>query len=275
MAHISDVATLANGVKMPWIGLGVYKSKEGTEVINAVTSALRSGYRHIDTAAAYGNEEGVGQAIRESGISRDSIFVTTKVWNSRQGFDSTLAAFDESMEKLALDAVDLYLVHWPVKGKYKETWKALERIYKEGRAKAIGVSNFQVHHLKDLMESAEVLPIVNQVELHPLLAQVELRSFCKDKGIQIEAWSPLMQGNQLDHPVLQEIAGKYGKSAAQVIIRWDLQHGIVTIPKPVNTGRIQENADVFDFELTAEDMERIDGMNQNRRFGSDPDNFNF
>ena len=275
MKHMADGVTLANGVTMPWIGLGVFKTKEGDEVIGAVESALQTGYRHIDTAAAYGNEQGVGEAIKRSGIAREEIFVTTKVWNSRQGYDTTLEAFNESLDKLGMEYVDLYLVHWPVKGKYKDTWRAVERIYKEGRAKAIGVSNFQIHHLEDLMADAEVVPMVNQVELHPLLNQKELRSYCQDKGIVVEAWSPLMQGNKLDDPLLVELSTKYGKTPAQIIIRWDLQHGLVTIPKSVNAGRIRENANVFDFELSAHDVERIDGMNQNRRFGSDPDNFNF
>lgn len=275
MNHIQSMVTLSNGRQMPWLGLGVYKMSEGQEVIASIEAAIRNGYRSIDTAALYQNEEGVGQAIKASGISREELFITTKVWNSDQGYDSTLKAFDASMSKLGLDYLDLYLIHWPVKGKYKETWKALEQLHKDGRVRSIGVSNFQIHHLEDLLANAEVRPVVNQVELHPLLSQVELREYCKSQGIQIEAWSPLAQGKLLDNEVLKAIGAKYGKSTAQVIIRWDLQHGIVTIPKSSNPERIVENANVFDFELTAEEMKQIDGLNQDQRVGPDPDNFDF
>ncbi|WP_019534443.1 aldo/keto reductase [Paenibacillus ginsengihumi] len=272
--HIADTTVLNNGVKMPWVGLGVWKTKEGDEVIQAVKHAIRAGYRSIDTAAVYGNETGVGTAIKESGVPREELFITTKVWNSDQGYDTTLRAFDESLRKLGLETIDLYLIHWPVKGKYKETWKALIQLQKEGRVKAIGVSNFQVHHLSDIIEDSGVVPAVNQVEFHPLLNQAELRAYCKEKGIQLEAWSPLMQGN-LDQPLLSELAAKYGKSPAQIVLRWDLQHGVVTIPKSINEQRIRDNADLFDFVLSDEDMAKIDGLNQNKRFGPDPDNFNF
>mgnify|MGYP001409883409 CR=1 FL=1 len=272
--NIGDTALLSNGVKMPWLGLGVWKVKDGDEVERAVKAAVKTGYRSIDTAAVYGNEEGVGRAIRDCGVPREELFITTKVWNTMQGYESTLQAFEESRRKLGLDYVDLYLVHWPVKGKYKSSSKALEKLYKDGVVRAIGVSNFHVHHLEDLMADCEIVPMVNQVEFHPLLSQVPLRKFCREKGIQFEAWSPLMQGN-LDHPTLAELARKYGKSPAQIVLRWDLQHGVVTIPKSVREERIRENANIFDFELSAEDMERIDRMNENRRFGSDPDNFNF
>ncbi|GIP40391.1 glyoxal reductase [Paenibacillus sp. J31TS4] len=271
---LTDTTVLHNGVRMPWLGLGVWRVPEGQEVESSVRAALAAGYRSIDTAAVYGNEEGVGRAIQQSGVKRDELFVTTKVWNSEQGFDSTLRAFEESRKKLGLDYIDLYLIHWPVKGKYKETWKALEKLYKEKQVRAIGVSNFHVHHLQDVMQDAEIVPMVDQVEFHPLLAQRELRTFCRHNNIQLEAWSPLMQGN-LDIPVLKEIGERYGKSPAQVVLRWDLQNGVVTIPKSVHEHRIKENADVFDFELTAEDMEKIDALNENKRYGSDPDNFNF
>jgi len=272
--HISDSTVLGNGVKMPWLGLGVWKSKEGDEVIQAVKAAIQAGYRSIDTAAVYGNEQGVGTALKESGISRDELFITTKVWNADQGYDSTLKAFDESRRKLGLEVIDLYLIHWPVKGKYKDTWRALEKLYTDGSVRAIGVSNFHVHHLEDVLAQSEIAPMVNQVEFHPLLSQPELRAFCKEKQIQLEAWSPLMQGN-LDIPLLTELGAKYGKSAAQIVLRWDLQHGVVTIPKSVTASRIQQNADVFDFELSPEDMAKLDALNENRRFGPDPDNFNF
>lgn len=272
--NISDSATLHNGVAMPWLGLGVWKSKEGSEVVEAVKMALSAGYRSIDTAAAYGNEVGVGQGIAASGVKRDELFVTTKVWNADQGYDTTLAAFDTSMDKLGLDVLDLYLIHWPTKGKYKETWKALEQLYKDGRVRAIGVCNFQTHHLEDLMQDAEIVPMVNQVEYHPLLTQKPLLSFCQQHNILLEAWSPLMQGN-LDLPELAKLAEKYGKTPAQIILRWDLQHGVITIPKSVRQHRIEENASIFDFELSEEDMNAIDALNENRRFGPDPDNFNF
>ncbi|MCL6627011.1 MAG: aldo/keto reductase, partial [Alicyclobacillus shizuokensis] len=232
------------------------------------------GYRHVDTAAVYGNETGVGKAIRESGVAREEVFVTTKVWNSDQGYDSTLRAFEESRKRLGFEYVDLYLIHWPVKGKYKDTWKALEKLYQDGVVRAIGVSNFQIHHLQDLMVDSQIVPMVNQVEYHPLLTQKELHAFCKQHNIQLEAWSPLMQGN-LNQPLLTDLAHKYGKTPAQIVLRWDLQNEVVTIPKSVHENRIVENASVFDFELSAEDMEKIDGLNQNHRFGADPDNFNF
>ncbi|QNU03554.1 aldo/keto reductase [Peribacillus butanolivorans] len=277
--NLQDTTTLHNGVKMPWFGLGVFKVEEGPELVNAVKVAIKHGYRSIDTAAIYGNEEGVGQGIREglkeAGISREDLFVTSKVWNADLGYESTIAAYETSLKKLGLEYLDLYLIHWPVEGKYKEAWKALETLYKEGKVKAIGVSNFQIHHLKDVIRDAEVKPMVNQVECHPRLTQKEVQAFCKEQGIQLEAWSPLMQGELLDNEVLQEIATKYGKSVAQVILRWDLQNGIVTIPKSTKEHRIVENSSVFDFELTEEDMNRISELNQNHRVGPDPDNFDF
>ncbi|GGJ73385.1 diketogulonate reductase-like aldo/keto reductase [Anoxybacillus voinovskiensis] len=276
MKTLQDGAVLHNGVKMPWVGLGVYKVQEGEEVVQAVKTALEIGYRHIDTAAFYQNEEGVGRAVKESGVPREELFITTKVWNSDQGYDTTLKAFEESLKKLDLAYIDLYLVHWPVKGKYKETYKALEKLYKDGLVRAIGVSNFQIHHLQDLMETCEIKPMVNQVEYHPRLTQKALHMFCKENGIQLEAWSPLMRGGELlNEPVLVEIGKKYGKTPAQVILRWDLQNEVVTIPKSVTPQRIKENADIFDFELTAEEMEAIDLLNQEKRIGPDPDNFNF
>ncbi|RVT57940.1 aldo/keto reductase [Niallia taxi] len=273
--NLQSTVKLNNGVEMPKFGLGVFKVQEGQEVIDSVKAAIKAGYISIDTAAVYKNEEGVGQGIKESGVDREKLFITTKVWNADQGYDSTLAAFETSIQKLGLDYIDLYLIHWPVSGKYKETWKALEKLYKDGKVKAIGVSNFHKHHLEDLLSEAEIVPTVNQIELHPLLSQEELRNFCKEKGIVVEAWSPLAQGKLLDNPVLTEIAAKYNKSTAQIILRWDLQNDIVTIPKSIKEHRIIENADIFDFELTAEDLEKINGLNKNERVGADPDNFNF
>lgn len=270
----TDGPTLNDGVKMPWLGLGVWKTKEGEEVIQSVKSAIAAGYRSIDTAAIYGNEEGVGQAIRESGVSRDELFITTKVWNDDQGYEKTLQAFETSRKKLGLDIVDLYLVHWPGKDKYLDTWKALIQLQKEGLVRSIGVSNFQIRHLQHIIEDTGVVPVVNQVELHPLLSQKELLGFARENQIVLEAWSPLMQGN-LDQPVLAQIAEKYGKTTAQVILRWDIQNGVIVIPKSVKEHRIRENAGIFDFELSAEDMAAIDGLNQNKRFGSNPDEFLF
>ncbi|MBS8262842.1 aldo/keto reductase [Mesobacillus boroniphilus] len=273
--NLQDTTTLHNGVKMPWFGLGVFKVQEGSEVVESVKAALRNGYKSIDTAAVYRNEEGVGQAIKEAGVPREELFITTKVWNSDQGYESTLQAFETSMEKLGLNYLDLYLIHWPVAGKYKETWKALEKLYKDGQVRAIGVSNFHVHHLKDLMADAEIKPMVNQVEYHPHLAQTELLEFCKAEGIQMEAWSPLKQGELLSEPTIAEIAEKHKKSPAQVILRWDLQNEVVTIPKSIKEHRIIENANIFDFELSADDMDRLNSLNKNERVGPDPDNFDF
>ncbi|MGY3750385.1 aldo/keto reductase [Vagococcus acidifermentans] len=273
--NLSSTIQLANGVAMPRLGLGVWKAEEGKEAAQAVQWAIETGYQLIDTAAVYKNEKSVGEGIRAAGVPREELFITTKVWNDEQGYDSTLAAMDASLARLGLDYVDLYLIHWPVAGKYKETWRAMEKIYKDGKAKAIGVSNFHAHHLEDIMADAEIMPMVNQVELHPHLTQEPLREFCAKHNIVVEAWSPLGQGQLLTNDVLTTIGNKYGKTAAQVILRWDVQHNIVTIPKSVNQGRIKENASIFDFELTEEEMQLIDGLNQNARFGSDPDNFDF
>lgn len=277
--NLQDTTTLHNGVKMPWFGLGVFRVEEGPELVNAVRTAIIEGYRSIDTAAIYGNEEGVGQGIREglkeAGITREELFVTSKVWNADLGYESTIAAYETSLKKLGLDYLDLYLIHWPVEGKYKDAWKALETLYNEGKVKAIGVSNFHVHHLQDLLKDAEVKPMVDQVEFHPRLTQKELRSFCQEQGIQLEAWSPLMAGQLLEDETLKEIADKYSKSIAQVILRWDLQNGVVTIPKSTKEQRIVENSSVFDFVLSNEDMEKIEDMNENHRVGPDPDNFDF
>ena len=275
MKNLQSTTTLHNGVEMPWLGLGVFKVEEGQELVHAVKTAIEFGYRSIDTAAIYGNEAGVGQGIREAKIAREDLFITSKVWNSELGYEETIAAYEESLMKLGLDYLDLYLIHWPVAGKYKEAWRALETLYKEGRIRAIGVSNFQIQHLEDLMKDAEIKPMVNQVEYHPRLTQKDLHAFCQQHAIQLEAWSPLMQGQLLDNAELQEIADKHGKSVAQVILRWDLQNGVITIPKSTKEHRIAENATVFDFELTAEDMDRITSMNENHRVGPDPDNFDF
>lgn len=277
--HLQSTTVLKNGVKMPWFGIGVFKVEEGPELIHAVKFAMKHGYRSIDTASIYGNEEGVGEGIRkglvEAGITREELFVTSKVWNADLGYEATLAAYEASLQRLGLDYLDLYLIHWPVEGKYKDAWRALETLYKDGKVKAIGVSNFQVHHLEDLMKDAEIKPMINQVEYHPYLTQKEVQSFCQKHGIQLEAWSPLMQGQLLDHPVITAIAQKYNKSSPHIILRWDLQNGVVTIPKSTKEHRIVENANIFDFELTTEDMTAIDELNRNHRVGPDPDHIDF
>lgn len=277
--NLQSKSTLNNGIEMPWFGLGVFKVEEGEELVEAIKSAVKHGYRSIDTAAIYGNESSVGQGIREAlaenHLTREELFITSKVWNADLGYESTLDAYKTSLDKLGLDYLDLYLIHWPVAGKYKEAWRALETLYKEGKVKAIGVSNFQMHHLEDLLKDAEIKPVVNQVEFHPLLTQKDLLNYTKEQNIQLEAWSPLMQGQLLDNEVLKSIADAHNKSIAQVILRWDIQHGVITIPKSTKEHRIIENASIFDFELTLEEMDQIDALNQNHRVGPDPDNFDF
>ena len=272
--NLQDTVMLNNGVAMPGLGLGVFKVGDGSPVVSAVKSALRAGYRSIDTAAVYGNEEGVGQAINESGIEREKLFVTSKVWNADQGYETTLQAYETSLKKLGLEYLDLYLIHWPVKGKYLDTWRAMTELYKQGKVRAIGVSNFQIHHLKDILDASDVVPAVNQIELHPLLNQKDIRDFCQLNNIVVEAWSPLMKGN-LDLPVLLDLAKKYQKSPAQIVLRWHIQHGVVVIPKSVHDHRIRENALVFDFSLSADEVTLIDTLHTGKRFGPDPDNFDF
>jgi diketogulonate reductase-like aldo/keto reductase len=272
---IKDCTTLNNGIKMPWLGFGVFKVPEGEEVENAIKSALETGYRHIDTAALYGNERGVGKAIRASGVPREEIFLTTKVWNDNQRKQRIIEAFEESLLRLGTEYVDLYLIHWPVKGYYQKTWKSMEEIYKSGRAKAIGVSNFLVHHLEDILHDCEIAPAVNQVEFHPFLLQPQLLRFCQSKNIQLEAWAPLMQGRFVILQEIKHLAIKYHKSAAQILLRWDLQHQVVTIPKSTHSQRITENANIFDFELAAEDMLKIDQLDKDERIGPDPDYVDF
>jgi len=275
ISDIKGTVTLNNGVEMPYLGLGVFKVNEGSDVINAIDYALDAGYRHIDTAALYANEQGVGKAIKDHTLHRDDIFVTSKVWNSDQGYENTLKAFDRTMQKLAFDYLDLYLVHWPVAGKYKDTWRALEKIYREGRVRAIGISNFLQHHIEDLMTTAEIKPAVNQVEFHPRLVQQNLLDYCLNNSIQFEAWSPFRMGEIFKVKELQAVADKYNITIAQLVIRWDLQKGVVTIPKSVRKERIITNADVFDFEISEKDMALIDALDRHDRIGSDPDNFNF
>lgn len=275
ISSINDCAILNNGVKMPWLGFGVFQIEDGPKVEQAVLSAFEVGYRSIDTATIYKNERSVGKAIRESGIPREDIFLTTKVWNSDQRAKRTMAAFEESLERLDTEYVDLYLVHWPVEGCYKETWQVMEEIYENGRAKAIGVSNFQIHHLEDILNDAQVVPAVNQIEFHPFLVQPDLLSFCQTNKIQVEAWSPLMQGQIVNDPTVKKLAEKYHKTPAQIALRWNLQHEVVTIPKSARPKRIGENAQIFDFELSQADIDLLDALDEGKRTGPDPNNFNF
>lgn len=268
---IEHKVKLHNGVEIPQLGIGVFKVEDGDTVIHTVKTALDLGYRSIDTAAIYKNEEGVGKAIKESAVSRESLFITTKVWNEEQGYDSTLRAFETSLKKLDLDYLDLYLIHWPGKDKYVETWKAFERLYDEGVVKAIGVSNFQEHHLDHLLASAKEKPTVNQIELHPRLSQEKLREYCQKKDIKIEAWSPIAKGRLINEPTLNYIAKKHDKTPVQVILRWHLQNGHIIIPKSIHPERIKENAEIFDFQLSLVEMDQIDRLNMNERLGSNPD----
>ena len=275
ISSIKECAKLNNGLKMPWLGFGVYKINDGLEVEQAVRSALEIGYRSIDTASIYGNERGVGKAIRESSIPREDIFLITKVWNDAQREKRTLDVFDESLERLETEYVDLYLIHWPVKNYYMETWQVMEKIYRSGRAKAIGISNFLIHHIEDILHDSEIVPTVNQVEFHPLLVQPELLQFCQSHKIQVQARNPLMQGQIVTDHTVQKLADKYQKTPAQIVLRWDLQHEVVTIPKSVHPNRIAENAQIFDFEISREDMLTLDALDEGKRIGSDPDNFDY
>ncbi|HVF85433.1 MAG TPA: aldo/keto reductase [Abditibacteriaceae bacterium] len=263
-----------NGVPIPQVGLGVWQAEEGAEVEGAVRAALQCGYRLIDTAAIYGNEVGVGKAIRDSGVSREEIFLTTKLWNAHHAYDAALRAFDESMDKLDCGYIDLYLIHWPLPmdGLFPQAWKAMEKLLHDGRVRSIGVSNFKPPHLDTLLQEAEIVPSVNQIELHPMLQQKETRDYCNSRGIAIESYSPLMRGGEaLEHPVISQIAAQHGKTAAQVILRWHVQSGFIVIPKSVKPDRIRENLALFDFQLSPEEMQNIAGLDVNGRIGADPD----
>ncbi|MGW8884958.1 aldo/keto reductase [Streptomyces sp. NPDC055749] len=274
MSQVPSI-TLNNGVEMPQLGFGVWQVPDD-EAEKAVATAIESGYRSIDTAAIYENETGTGKAVAASGVAREELFVTTKLWNSQQGYDKTLRAFDASLDKLGLDYVDLYLIHWPlpVKDAYVDTYKALEKIHADGRAKAIGVSNFLPAHLERLIAETSVVPVINQVELHPQLQQAELRAFHAKHDIATEAWSPLGQGKGLlEVPTVLAIARKHGRTPAQVVLRWHLQTGNVVIPKSVTPSRIVENLDVFGFELDADDLAAFAALDEGKRLGPDPAEF--
>lgn len=266
---------LNNNVKMPVLGLGVYKMTEEKQVETAIKAAVSAGYRLIDTASVYKNEDSVGHGIKALSLPREELFITTKVWNTAQRLGDISGAFSRSLERLQLDYIDLYLIHWPVPGCFLNTWKELEKIYHSGRAKAIGVSNFNIHHLKELESVYDIVPAVNQFEYHPLLNQQELVDYCHEKGIVPQAHSPLARGAYLDNPILCKIGEKYGKHATQVGLRWEIQHGVCVIPKSYHEDRIISNGEIFDFELTKEEMDQIDLLNENYRVSSNPDNFDF
>ncbi|MDB5217023.1 MAG: oxidoreductase of aldo/keto reductase family, subgroup 1 [Myxococcaceae bacterium] len=269
-----DVTTAAlplrSGGSIPQVGLGVWQSPRGDVTRDAVLAALRSGYRHVDTARIYGNEADVGAAVRDSGLPRGDVFVTTKLWNDDQGFDKALRAFDTSLSKLGLDYVDLYLIHWPVAGKRLDSWRALERIKTDGRARHIGVSNYLVPHLEELLASATESPAVDQIEIHPFLQQRETRAFCKKNDIVVEAYSPLTSGQRLDHPVVVAVAKRIQRSPAQVLLRWAIQHELVVLPKSTHEKRIAENAKLFDFTLDAAAMKELDALEEGLATGWDP-----
>lgn len=266
------VKTLNNGVKIPAVGLGVWQTARGDQTRHAVRWALEAGYRHIDTAASYGNEKSVGEGLRDSPVPREQLFVTTKLWNSDQGYEPALRACETSLGKLGLDYVDLYLIHFPVRNKRLESWRALEKLLSEGKARAIGVSNFTVRHLDELLASAKVVPAVNQVELHPFLYQQELIAHCERHRIALEAYSPLTRGERLGDPTVVAIAQKHGKTAAQILVRWCVEKNLIPLPKSEKKERIIENAQVFDFALTKEELARLDALNENLRTCWDPTN---
>jgi 2,5-diketo-D-gluconate reductase A len=272
----SPTVTLNNGVEIPQLGFGVFKVKP-TETVSAVTTALRVGYRHIDTAEMYGNEKEVGLAITASGLERDDVFVTSKLNNNCHPYSDALAAFDRTLSDLGLEYVDLFLIHWPLPavGDFVETWRALESVYRDDRARAIGVSNFHADHLRRLLDETELVPAVNQIEAHPYLTQEPLRAFNASHGIKTEAWSPLARGRVLDDPTIKDVVDRTGRTAAQVVLRWHIQLGNIVFPKSVRLDRIEENFNIFDFELSGEDMAAISKLDRGERTGPDPDTFNY
>lgn len=268
---INSTKTLHNGVEMPRFGLGVYKMTDKEAAVEAMLAAIDAGYRAIDTAAVYQNENEVGEAVRASRVKREELFITSKVWNTDQGYDNTLRAFEASLERLGFDYLDLYLTHWAIPDTYEETYRAIQRLYDEKLVRSIGVSNHQQHHLEKILAKANTKPMVNQIELHPQLTQEPLRQFCTENEIAVTSWSPLARGRLLQDPVLAKIGEAHGKSIAQVVIRWHLQSDLIVIPKSVTPSRIVENADVYDFALSTEEMKMIDGLNQDWRAGTHPD----
>ncbi len=266
----TTVLSLSSGASIPQVGLGVWQSPQGAATRDAVSAALRAGYRHVDTARVYRNEADVGAAVLDSGVPRSEVFVTTKLWNDDHGYDAALRAFDKSLERLGLDYVDLYLVHWPVQGKRLNTWRAFEKLFEDKRARSIGVSNYLVRHLEELMAKANHPPAVNQIELHPFLQRRDTVTLCKSLGIVLEAYSPLTRGEKLDHPEVVAIARETKRTAAQVLLRWGVQHGFVVLPKSVREERIVENGGLFDFSLSPAQMDRLDALEENLATGWDP-----
>jgi diketogulonate reductase-like aldo/keto reductase len=269
-AHLAETMPLTEGVAIPCLGLGVFRTGKGQPTQEAVGWALERGYRHIDTAHIYRNEEAVGAAIKASALPRSNIFLTTKVWNDDHGYDQTLRAFDASADALGVDTIDLYLIHWPVEGKRADTWRAMERLHQEGRVRAIGVSNFMVNHLEALFAHAHTMPAINQIELHPFCQQPDVVQWCQDKGVQIEAYSPLTKGKRLNDPTVAQVARALKRTSAQVLIRWSLQRGFVVIPKSSKKDRIEDNASVFDFELSDKQMGTLNALNKNEHLAWDP-----
>lgn len=260
---------------MPRLGLGVFRSQAGGPLESAVRVALDLGYRLFDTASIYGNEKGLGDALRQGKVPREELFIVSKLWNTDQGYESTLKAFENSLNKLRLDYLDLYLIHWPVKGLFYESWRALEKLYSEGLIRSIGVSNFHIHHIEDLKKQSKIVPALNQIEFHPGLNQPELLEYCNSNGIVVQAWSPLMKGKLQENLLLRDLAGKYHVSCYQLVLKWILQKGVSAIPKSIHPERIRENAALFHFHISDEDIRRIDNLNENKRIGPDPDNFSF
>jgi len=283
MKGLTDTFELHNGYRIPCVGFGTWQTPDGETAVQAVKSAIENGYRHIDTAAVYQNEVGVGQGIMASGVDRKELFVTSKVWNTERGYEKTIAAFHQTLSDLQLDYLDLYLIHWPAIAKQHdnweqlnaETWRAMEDLYKAGKIKAIGVSNFLPHHLESLLQQCTITPMVNQIEFHPGYMQKETVEYCQKHDILVEAWSPLGNGKLLSNPLLQEIAQKYDKSVAQLCIRWVLQHNLLPLPKSITPERIKQNADVFDFDISADDMNKIDNMAYCGGSGLNPDDIDF
>lgn len=273
--HIGARAPLTGGASIPWLGFGLYNITDAKVLRRAIDTALDSGYRAFDNATLYGNETEVGAALAASGLPREELFITSKVWNGEQGYAETLAAFQRSLERLRLDHLDLYLLHWPVPGKFEDSWRALEKLYRDGLVKAIGVSNFERHHLRRLIARGEIRPALNQVELHPELARDELERWCTGEGIRLQAWSPLQHGKILAHPVLRDIARAHGRSPAQIVLAWLLARDIAVVPKAATPAHIRDNAGVFDLELTPADIARIDALDAGRRIGPDPDTVDY
>ena len=270
-----EYLTLNNGNQIPTLGLGTYRNTAQQEITNAIKTAYDKGIRLIDTAEIYGNEKQIGKAINDLKIDRKELFITSKVWNSEQGYETTLKSFERSLKNLRTDYLDMYLIHWPVAGKFNDTWRAFEDLYEQGKIKNIGVSNFHKHHLEKLLKTAKIIPVVNQIELHPYLCQEELVKFCRKHEIAIESWSPIAKGGVVEDKELIKIAYTHGKTQVQISLRWHLQQGFIAIPKSANSEHIEEFTDIFNFKLSENEMNIISNLNKNQRVGPDPDNFNF